>query len=312
MRVLVLADMEGIHGIERAKTGEKLNELMTAEVLFVVEVLRNIGVCDITVCDAHDKGENIYREKFIEKNVEIVSQVWNVNFARRYDAALIVGIHGMAGSESIFAHTLREDIAKVEANGEVIGEMGIFIRWLREHNIPTIFVSGDEQAVVEALMEDAACTTLAVKRREDMFAEGILWRQEYRKKIRCAFESYKFSPLNEGAACKKDLRLYLKNQDALALVRAQARVKEKYIWSESYGELIELMVDVCEDLNLARDKILRENKEFIMEIRHKYQHVRIQGSKDSKLHQLLSKDIYTLECRDRLYIMETLQSLIKK
>lgn len=311
MRILVLADMEGIHGIEWAKDVEESNELMTAEVLLVVEVLRSIGVWDITVCDAHDRGKNMHREKFTEKDVEVVSQVRSVDFTREYDAALLVGTHGMAGSGSVFAHTLREDIARVEADGEVIGEVGIFIRWFRENSISTIFVSGDEQAVAEALTEDASCITLVAKRSEYRSMDAY-YQRKYEKKLKRAIEGGNFNLLKRVSEHEKDLRLYLRNQDSIPFIKVQNRVKENYLWFESYSELLELMVDICEDLNLAKQKILQENSNFIEEMRRKYRHVNVQEIEDTRLHQLLSKDVYTLEYRERLYITEVLQSLVEK
>jgi len=305
MKVLIVVDMEGITGIERAESPEKGVELMTAEVLSVVKLLTALGTNDITICDAHDRGENIERKLFVMEDVQVVSQVWNVDFIKGYDVALLIGFHGMAGSDSLSPHTLREDIAKVERNGMEIGEVGILINWLREYNVPTVFVSGDKQATKEALMEEPTCVTYTIGRDERLQDVFFQSSNEFAQKV----DSLTNNKLR-ATISQEELYVYVKNRDAISYIRAKDKVRDGYLRFESYSELLSSMYNICEDLNNAMNEIVKKNTDFIMILRNDFGNIDIQGYKDNLFHHLLSKNVYTLEEPDREYIMKALKSIL--
>jgi hypothetical protein len=66
------------------------------------------------------------------------------------------------------------------------------------------------------------------------------------------------------------------------------------------------MFDISEDLHMAACKIAQDNNAFVKEMRTKYRNVDVNSIDDSKMHNLLSKDIHTLEEEDRVYIKDRL------
>jgi len=307
MRILILADMEGISGIEESSGSEESNILMTTEVLSVVERLNTFGLTDITICDAHDRGENIRREAITSDETKVISQVWNVDFTNEYDVAFLIGFHGMAGSDCLYPHTLREDIVKIESNGIEIGEVGIFIRWLRENKIPTVFVSGDKQATKEALIEEPKCVTYTTSCAGNLLDGFFETKNELVQRVD-SYANHKMTAL----IAKEELRLFVENKDALTYIRAKDKVRDGYLRFESYSELLGSMHNICEDLNNAMCEIIRKNSEFTKVLRNNFGSMSIHSCNDSLLLHLLSKSVYTLEEPDRKYIMKTLRSILEK
>jgi len=154
---LILADIEGIISINDLSEDEKSRELFTQEVELYIKTLLENSVDKITVCDAHNKGNMILpRIAKDNDNVKLVSQVRSVSFEEKYDFAIMVGYHGMEGSNGIWSHTYRYDIKRISVYNKKlginipIGEVEVNTRWLGHHGIPVIFVSGDREATYEA------------------------------------------------------------------------------------------------------------------------------------------------------------------
>ena len=306
MNVLIIADIEGIVGVVNMNDIEQNNNLMTKEVLSVCLALKRCGVDNIDVCDAHNEGKNIDRSPFTDIDVNVISQVWNVDLSVKYDAALLVGYHGMNGSDSVFAHTLKDDVEKVKTNSSPIGEVGIFMSWLNESRIPVIFVSGDEQATSEAIEQDSNCYTFTKKNieAEKMTLENLT--ECYYEVLKHAIQCFKKGRYKTSELKVYPLYMYLENPGMLPYIRSQEKVMKNAIIFESSTDLVSGISEICEDINKAKLKILKENIEYAKNLRMQFSDIDVRKIENNKLIELLNKDVTMLQSGDKKYIWETL------
>ena len=146
-KVIILYDLEGIIGIVSLHpTHKKRNDSLAAHELgLVIDELREAGFSSIAICCVHNIGiddQEIYR-LIDDKQIEIVSFEELATNISRYQYAVMIGFHGMANSGGRFDHTFRFDILSCEYNNLVIGEVGIFYRFLLNNNIKVILISGE-------------------------------------------------------------------------------------------------------------------------------------------------------------------------
>jgi D-amino peptidase len=151
-RLLIVADMEGITGIERYEQCVRGHEsyrdgveLLCAEITVIAGVARSRGARSVSVIDWHGGGGNI-DPSLLAEGVEVVPE----DLSTGYDVAMLVGFHPMAGDDQGFiSHTMRQGLA-VEVAGQQVGELSLLAWWLGEHDIPIGLITGDRAATAEA------------------------------------------------------------------------------------------------------------------------------------------------------------------
>ncbi|HZG58850.1 M55 family metallopeptidase [Paenibacillus sp.] len=163
MKFYVSVDMEGIAGIalkEQITRGEALyqeaRQLLTDEVNAVVEALVQAGGEEIVVKDAHGSGYNFLFDRlhpaatYVVGPLAIASRFPKLDSS--FDGALLIGYHGMAGTEgAMLDHSWSfADIYGLEFNGSPIGEIGFEALLFGLHDVPILFVSGDDKTCAEA------------------------------------------------------------------------------------------------------------------------------------------------------------------
>lgn len=153
--------MEGISGIgskdvEMTIPGKKQWEedgkkYLTNDVLTVVTACYDT-YDEIFISDCHNGGRNIDRMMFLGDKIKFIDYYWTEKIT--YHHAILVGFHGRKyiddTKNAIFPHTFRDDIGMIKVNNVAIGEVGLSILWLHEHNVKTLLVIGDNNAVGEA------------------------------------------------------------------------------------------------------------------------------------------------------------------
>ncbi|QNK54891.1 M55 family metallopeptidase [Paenibacillus sp. PAMC21692] len=177
MKFYVSVDMEGIAGIafkEQITRGETLyqeaRQLLTDEVNAVVEGLVRAGAKEIIVKDAHATGYNFLFDRlhpaasYVVGPLAMSSRFPGVDST--FDGALLVGYHGMAGTEgAILDHSWSiADIFGLELNGTPIGEIGFEALLFGLHGVPVIFVSGDDKTCDEAKKQLGTVFTYETKK----------------------------------------------------------------------------------------------------------------------------------------------------
>lgn len=182
MRVLIMADMEGVSGIvvwEQVKGGaplfEECRRLYTEEINAAVRGAFAGGAKEVVVVDCHGAGGEWNFNSLIPELLHpdcdwVAHHPWG-----RYtelleqgcDAALFIGMHPKAGTpDGIMCHTISTTTwANLYFNGKTVGEIGINAALCGHYDCPVLLVTGDEAACREGkdLLGDGL-TTVAVKR----------------------------------------------------------------------------------------------------------------------------------------------------
>lgn len=163
MKIYVMADMEGISGInsaeqlavDRPKYAEG-RALLTRELNTVARFLKEEGVDEIVVQDAHGSGLNVIWDKLSEDvDLCITGYVRDRYYDKgieNADGVILLGYHAMAGTkDALLEHTMSSKrIQNVWLNGEKAGEVAIDAGVLGDMGIPVIMVSGDDKVCLEA------------------------------------------------------------------------------------------------------------------------------------------------------------------
>src|SRR5213082_1460826 len=181
MRVHIISDMEGVAGIvkwEQTNGGEPMYEegrrLYTEEINAAVRGARAAGATEIVVMDCHGAGKgwtfNSLIPDLLDPSCEyVVQQEWTeyTEFLEQgCDAALLVGMHAMAGTpDGVLSHTVSgEAWQNLRFNGALVGETGINAALCGNWGCPVLLVTGDRAVCGEArALVGEALTTVEVK-----------------------------------------------------------------------------------------------------------------------------------------------------
>ncbi|MBI80381.1 MAG: hypothetical protein CMQ51_08165 [Gammaproteobacteria bacterium] len=179
MKVFIAADMEGITGVvhwpQPTKGGRELSDdenqrqQMTIDLNTVIKGARSAGAADFTILDFHGSSPprpNL-RLKDIDPKTKLLSGHGHFGLRQDvleegYDAMFIVGMHAMDGvADGILSHNFTSTFREIYFNDLRIGETGFFALWAGVHNIPLVYLSGDDAACVEAkdLVPDIVTTS---------------------------------------------------------------------------------------------------------------------------------------------------------
>jgi len=175
MRLYILADMEGISGIESLEqTKRKLPEyiegcaLMTSEVQTVVDEAFRCGATRVVVCDTHGGGGQLQTENMDSRAIYETPDTarWMPSLNDTFDGLILLGQHACAGTMNGFLdHTISSaSWFEYRLNGQIWGEIGMAAAYAGHYSVPVIMIVGDEAAVQEAKSLLGNVTGIAVKR----------------------------------------------------------------------------------------------------------------------------------------------------
>lgn len=202
-KIFISIDMEGISGVvDSTQTGGDPGEynyyrkMMAGDLNAAIEAALEFGVKEIVVSDAHGGMKNLQPEDVNEEAYLIRGSPkpdsMMEGISEGYDAALYVGYHAMAGTEkAVLSHTISgAAVDAVYINGRETGEFGLNAALAGWHNVPSIFVSGDEAVALEAKTFVSEVNTAIVKWAVGRVSAKCLHPKKSRKVI---FESVKES-----------------------------------------------------------------------------------------------------------------------
>jgi D-amino peptidase len=182
MRVLIMADMEGVSGIikwDQVTGGTSLYEegrrLYTEEINAAVRGAKAAGATEIVAVDCHGAGGDWTFNSFVPELLDpdcdwVAGHAWS-----RYtelleqgcDAALFVGMHARNNTpDGVLCHTISTvKWHNLWFNDVLVGESGINAALCGHYNVPVLLVTGDTAVCreVSELLGDGL-TTVAVKR----------------------------------------------------------------------------------------------------------------------------------------------------
>jgi D-amino peptidase len=167
VRVHVISDMEGVAGIVKwaqVAGGEALYDegrvLYTEEINAAVRGAKAAGATEIVVADNHGAGGdwsfNSLVPDLLDPDCEyVVQQEWTeyTGFLESgCDAALLVGMHAMAGTaDGVLSHTVSGQAwQSLRFNGTLVGETGINAALCGHWGVPVVLVTGDRAVCAEA------------------------------------------------------------------------------------------------------------------------------------------------------------------
>lgn len=159
MKVLIMADMEGVSGIinwDQVNGGAPLYEecrrLYTEEVNAAVRGARRGGATEIVAVDCHGAGKGWNFNSFIPEMMEcdwVSGHPWS-----RYtelleqgcDRALMVGMHARANTpDGGLCHTISTTSWRnLYFNKDLVGEFGINAALCGHYECPVVLITGDE------------------------------------------------------------------------------------------------------------------------------------------------------------------------
>ncbi|HWD38217.1 MAG TPA: M55 family metallopeptidase [Fimbriimonas sp.] len=179
MKCFISADIEGITGlVSWSQCGRAdgdhydfpfARRMMTHDVNAAVRGARAAGADEIVIKDAHGNSKSLLIDE-LEPGVRLVSgqgagtDGMMMGIDGSFDAALLVGYHGMAGSMGgIMEHTITGGIHRLTVNGRPCGEMGLSAGVAGRFGVPIVFVSSDVVGCLEAQELIPGVATAAVK-----------------------------------------------------------------------------------------------------------------------------------------------------
>ena len=179
LKVYILADLEGVSGVfqfdnyydHKHVAGEKprtrVAQLMVGEVNAAVEGALAAGADTVVVRDAHGYSDTLPVEKLHPK--AWLSQGNHVlrplpHLTREFDALVMIGQHAKSRNHRAgLSHTYSRRIDRIQVNGMEVGEILLNAALAGELSVPTVSVSGDNEAVNEAREHLSGIRTVQTK-----------------------------------------------------------------------------------------------------------------------------------------------------
>jgi len=225
VRVHVISDIEGVAGIVKwSQTGgdSKLYQegrvLYTEEINAAVRGAKAAGATEIVVMDCHGAGGdytfNSLLPELLDPDCEFVVQSeWTeyTEFLEQgCDAALLVGMHAMAGTpDGVMSHTVSGQAwQSLRFNDVLVGETGINAALCGRWGCPVLLVTGDRAVCREAReLLGERLTTVEVKVGLGRFSARNLPAIRARERIeegakRALQDLSAVSPYDPGRPCK--------------------------------------------------------------------------------------------------------------
>ena len=176
-KYLLSVDIEGISGVVNKDFANKNGRYyqlgcryMTSDVNAVVRGILNADVdAWIVVRDAHGADAvNLDLER-LHPQANLI-QGWGGlqnmlgGLDQTFKGVFLVGYHaGGQNSKGVLGHTLHSLIRHIKINGRLVNETGVAAFYASCHDVPVVFVSGDDYAVAEAQEQLGEVVGVAVK-----------------------------------------------------------------------------------------------------------------------------------------------------
>ena len=201
MRVHIISDIEGVAGIVKwAQTGgdqtlyHEGRKLYTEEINAAVRGAKQAGAKEIVVMDCHGAGGDYTFNSLLPDLLDpacefVVQSEWTeyTEFLEQgCDAALLVGMHAMAGTpDGVLSHTVSGQAWQaLRFNGTLVGETGINAALCGQWGCPVLLVTGDRAVCREATaLLGGGLTTVEVKQGLGRFSARSLTATRAREVI---------------------------------------------------------------------------------------------------------------------------------
>lgn len=161
MKVYVVCDLEGVAGVvdfkkqcmEEGAYYRQAIRMAIHELNAVVEGALEGGAEEVYAWPGHGAFPGGLDVEDLHPECSLVMHAGDAGpagYDEGFDAMFLHGLHGMAGSEGVLAHSFMPYIENIWLNDLRIGEIAMNMAVFGVRGVPTVFVSGDQAAVDEA------------------------------------------------------------------------------------------------------------------------------------------------------------------
>lgn len=161
MKILISVDIEGVAGVfsqEQTRAGngeyERARRLMTEEANAAIRGAYAGGATEVLVNDSHGHFRNLLpdmldpRARSVQGKPRYLSMMSGVE--QGCQAVLLVGYHSRAQGRGVLAHTINSfAFARVQINGQEVGEAALYGALAGEFGVPVLMGSGDDVFIHE-------------------------------------------------------------------------------------------------------------------------------------------------------------------
>jgi D-amino peptidase len=228
VRVHIISDIEGVAGIVKwSQAGgdqplyHEARKLYTEEINAAVRGAKAAGATEIVVMDCHGAGGDYTFNSLLPAELDpdcefVIQDEWTeyTTFLEEgCDAALLVGMHAMAGTpDGVLSHTVSGQAwQNLRFNGTLVGETGINAALCGNWGCPVLLVTGDRAVCREGReLLGEGLTTVEVKQGLGRFSARNLPAVRARELIedgaRRALEDLKaVPPYDPGRPCEIEI-----------------------------------------------------------------------------------------------------------
>ncbi len=161
MKVYVVCDLEGVAGVvdfkkqcmEEGPYYQQAVRMATHELNALVEGALEGGATEVHAWPGHGAFPGGIDVELLHPECKLVMHAGDTGpagYDASFDAMFLHGLHGMAGSEGVLAHSFVPFIENIWLNELKMGEIAMNMAVFGVHGVPTVFVSGDQAAADEA------------------------------------------------------------------------------------------------------------------------------------------------------------------
>lgn len=198
--ILVIADIEGSSGCHDRESSQFLNDkwaracaAMSLDVNAAVTALFECGIENVSVQDFHRTAFNLLPE-LIDKRARIRhgyrnGKVYGVGDPGNAEGVIFLGLHAASGSQGFLPHTLTSRIKKLEVNGRLLPEAGLFAASLAPFGIRPLFFSGCPVACEQASRELEGIVTYPIDKTTGSQIDTENWRTGLREAVKKSLKS---------------------------------------------------------------------------------------------------------------------------
>lgn len=250
---LVVVDLEGIIGVTNLEDIEKNRTLLRKELLVVLEEIKRLSKGNIKICDIHDSGNNVLLEDGLCDNVQIcrgIKEFVNADFSS-FSYAILVGFHSKEGGEGMFPHSFKEEISKIQLGDKIVGEVGVFCRWLQGKGITPILISG------EGYFADEIENAKSIHQTSLDISESM---RNLKKQLQMNLKQRKPSFVKKSIDM---VQISMKNPDLLRYLENDYNILDKKIVFESIDKFVEGLPLFCRLVNEATCHVVMDNIGFL-------------------------------------------------
>jgi D-amino peptidase len=176
-KVFISVDMEGVTGVTHwedvsrsGKDYDLFRKIMTEEANAAVEGALAAGATEVWVRDSHGSARNILpellsKEAMLLRNWSGGPQSMMEGIDSSFDAVIFIGYHAKAGTpDALLEHTSSGRITDVSINGVSLPEAGYNALMAGVHDVPVVFVAGDDAICEQVQNLFGNVETVAVKK----------------------------------------------------------------------------------------------------------------------------------------------------